>query len=228
MKACPRLFVRLLALVIFIAFPAWGHPPPETVVTGYFDQGKDALRLEIEVDARCLLVPTKAEEELYVYHWYLQRMTDEEKEAWIKGVRDFIEKTVEFRLLPAGAVKPRFAFAFTTLAGQPLGKLDDPIMLRGTWEGPLPEGLTGFQIKALAAGEVAVLFHNRLDGKAVERISSLFPGEESFVLDVSAYAPKPAPKLEVGKASGTLWIALAAALALLGGVWWLRRGARTA
>ncbi len=230
-----RSFAFVVLFLFLLGIPAvsvWAHPPPETVVTGFFTKGSPTIRFEVEVDARCLLVPAKPEEELYVLHWYLQKMTEAETTDWMTRVHEYLAKTVELRLLPGGRIEPRFEFRFTTLGGGPLDKLDDPVMLRGTWEITVPNELTGYQLKALKDGEVAVMFRNQLDGKPVERISSLFPGEESYVLDVSAYsaassASPVSPPDSNAPGRGKMVLLLALILVLgLGGWGWKRRGTR--
>jgi len=223
--------VLFLGLLEIPAVSVWAHPPPETVVTGFFTKGSPTIRFEVEVDARCLLVPAKPEEELYVLHWYWQKMTEAETTDWMTRVHEYLAKTVELRLLPGGRIEPHWEFRFTTLGGGPLDKLDDPVMLRGTWEVAVPNELTGYQLKALKDGEVTVMFRNQLDGKPVERISSLFPGEESYVLDVSAYAAASAassvsPPVSNDPGRGKLVFVLALILVFgLGG--WARKRRRT-
>jgi hypothetical protein len=86
--------------------------------------------------------------------------------------------------------------------------MDDPVMITGEWRTRLPLGLEGYRIKALEAGALSVLFINHLDGRALERIAVLFPGETSFLLDLTGFtalAPgRPAPG-SVGAAAGGRW-----------------------
>jgi hypothetical protein len=67
----------------------------------------------------------------------------------------------------------------------PLTKLDDPVMITGEWRTRLPQGLEGYRIKALPGGALSVLFINHLGGQALERVAVLFPGETSFLLDLT-------------------------------------------
>ncbi len=78
------------------------------------------------------------------------------------------------------------SFEFTTHGAQPLLKPDDVVVLTGTWRTTIPAGLQGYRIKALEAGKLSVLFLNTIGGKSVERIAALFPGETSFLLDLTA------------------------------------------
>jgi hypothetical protein len=180
-------FARFPALVLGLAASCvslQAHPLPEIPVWAFFEQDGKA-RIEIEIDPRCFT--DDPEKELYMLYWYLQRCDAEEKEEMFDLARKFIPTRVDLIFnAPEGVEEPTFTCEFTTLAGRPLKNLDDPVVIRAVWETKLPSSVETYQIKAHKTGIYSVLFLNHVNDEAVPRIQTLFPGEESYVLDLSA------------------------------------------
>ncbi len=176
-RCCCTVFL-VLALVV----GASAHPTPDIPVRAFFEQG-GSVRIQVEVDLR--LFAEDPEKELYLQSWTLKKTSAEEKKELIAQAASYIKKAVEFRIEPSGSFEPEFGFTFTTLGGAALKNIDDPLVLTGEWEAKLPKGALGYRIKALPEGEFSVMFLNTLNGEKVERFQALFPGEESFVLDLS-------------------------------------------
>lgn len=180
----PLVFRYFPPAFLFFAFAAGvlGHPTPDIPVRAFFDQGGSA-RIQVEIDLR--LFAEKPAEELYLQSWTLEETSQEEKQKLMAQAASYIQKAVEFRFEPLGSINPEFVFTFTTLGGGPFKKIDDPLVLTGEWKTTVPSGIQGYRIKARPEGGFSVLFVNTLMGKKVERFQTLFPGEESFVLDLS-------------------------------------------
>jgi len=181
MSLITRCLLSLFPVFAIVATVS-GHPTPDIPVRAFFEADGSA-QIQIEVDLR--LFGENAEEELYMQSWTLKETSDKEKSELIDKAEKYIKKVVEFRFEPLGSFNPEFKFSFTTLGGGPFKKLDDPLVLTGIWETTVPAGIQGYQIKALPEGEFAVSFVNTLKGEKVERFQSLFPGEDSFILDLS-------------------------------------------
>jgi len=204
------LYIRcFLSVFLVFAFVAGvnGHPTPDIPVRAYFESDGSA-RIQIEVDLR--LFDEKPEEELYLQSWTLKKTSEKEKVELIAKAAKYIKKVVEFRFEPLGSFNPEFKFSFTTLGGEPFKKLEDPLVLTGIWETTVPSGIQGYQIKALPEGEFSVMFVNTLKGEKVERFQSLFPGEDSFILDLSGIgSDEPTQKIEdsvgVKASAGDRW-----------------------
>ncbi len=54
----------------------------------------------------------------------------------------------------------------------------------------MASGTTGYRIKSAPECPIAVIFNNEVNGKQVERLGVLFPGETSYTLDISEAALK--------------------------------------
>jgi hypothetical protein len=183
------------------------HPVPDIPVRAWFEPGGAAI-IRVEVDPRCFEKDPVTTP--YFMNAVLTEMTPKARDEFKAQARELVRKSVEFRFEPLGRSDPEFEFSFTTHGGAPLTKLDDPVMITGEWRTKLPQGLEGYRIKALEAGSLSVLFINHLGGVALERIAVLFPGETSFLLDLTrltAGAPtQPVPgSVGAGSTAGGRW-----------------------
>ncbi|MDF1659370.1 MAG: hypothetical protein P1U58_17270 [Verrucomicrobiales bacterium] len=182
-----RHIARFLAIALGSfsgLYSVQAHPLPEIPVWSFFEkEGK--TRIEIEIDPRCFT--DDPEEELYMLYWYLQRCDEAEKEEMFDLARKFIPTRLDLLFnASAGVGKPDFNCEFTTLGGRPLKALDDPVVIRAVWETTLPSSVVTYQVKAHKIGIYSVLFLNHVNDEAVPRIQTLFPGEESYILDLTA------------------------------------------
>lgn len=201
-------FALAVAMAVVALIPvAEAHPVPDIPVRSFFEAGGKAT-VRVEVDPRCF--EKDPEGTPYLVNAILTEMTAKAREETKAQAREFIRKSVEFRFEPLGRSDPEFQFTFTTHGGAALAKPDDPVMITGEWSTRLPKGLEGYRIKALEGGSMSVLFINHIGGKALERVHVLFPGETSYLLDLTsltALAPtQPAPGSVVpGTGKGDRW-----------------------
>ncbi|MDA7921347.1 hypothetical protein N9B73_06285 [Verrucomicrobiales bacterium] len=173
--------VLFFAILVFASFSG-AHPLPEIPVWAFFESD-GTTRIEIEVDPRCF--EKDPEKELYMLNWYLQRCDGKEKAEMLEAAKGFIPTRVALLFdSPEGIPKPTFTCSFTKLGGGPLKKMDDPVVIRAIWKTKLPESAKTYQVKARGVGIFSVLFLNHVNDRAVPRIQTLFPGEESYVLEL--------------------------------------------
>ncbi|MBL9205651.1 MAG: HupE/UreJ family protein [Opitutaceae bacterium] len=177
-----KLNLFTIVLLGWTVLTAAAHPVPDVPVRAVFGADGSAV-IQVEVDPRCF--EKHAAEAPYLLQGTFVAMEPPAREALKARALEFIRRTIEFRFEPLGRFDPEFAVAFTTHAGAPLTKPDDPVMLTATWRTRLPAGLEGYRIKALESGALSVLFLNEVNGQVLERIHVLFPGETSFLLDLT-------------------------------------------
>ena len=190
--------VMVLFGVLWLSSPASAHPLPEIPVWAWFESDGTA-RFEIEVDPRCF--EKDPEKELYMLNWYLQRCDSVEKKEMLEAAKTFIPTRVAMLFDSAeGIPDPVFTCSFTKLGGEPLKKMDDPVVIRAVWKTKLPASAKTYRVKARGVGIFSVLFLNHIDGRAVPRIQTLFPGEESYRLELpSIVASASAHEGKVGE-----------------------------
>jgi hydrogenase/urease accessory protein HupE len=181
-------FAILLVSLLFTAF-TYAHPIPDLPVRASFE-ADGACEIQVEIDLRCFEAdPNKAPS---VLQEAFAGMTPEQREALKKKAATYLAESVEFFFEPLGRLAPDFVFDFTTPEGHPLSKPDDIVVLTGIWRTKIPAGIAGYRIRALLGKNLSVLYLNKLLGKQVERMQVLFPGEDSFVLNLTPVASKTA------------------------------------
>jgi len=201
MRLLPLLSLLWLSL---LAEFAHAHPIPDVPVRAFFDAG-GTCTIQVEVDPRCFKDdPDSAPSLLYEF---VPGMPEADRAAYFEKARAFVPQTVEFLFEPMGRMAPEFEWAWSGKGGAPLTKNDDVAVLTGTWRPTIPAGMQGYRIRALPEGKLSVLFLNHLRGRAVERTAVLFPGETSFMLDLTGLnAPTP-----TGPAPGAVGVKAGAA-----------------
>lgn len=188
-------FLGTAAACLALAGEARAHAIPDIPVRGYFNKG-GAAAIKVEVDPRCF--SKDPEQEPYLQKWVLDESSEAEKKTLVDQARKLIKDSIVFRFEPLGQLLPEFEFNFTTHDGKPLAKSDDPVMVSAEWKTTIPAGVKGYKIKAEEGGTLAVPFINHFDGKAIERVAVLFPGEDSFTLDLSGHGSSPGAASEKG------------------------------
>jgi len=175
-------FPGLALLFLCCAVDLSAHAVPDIPVQAFFEADGTCL-IRVEVDPRCFA--TDPEKEPFLQNWVLERMTPAEKETLVAKARELVARSVELRFEPIGKVQPELAFRFTSHGDKPLQATADPVMVTGEWRTKIPAGLEGYRIKALPGEKLSVVMVNHLRGKPVERIHVLFPGETSYLLDLT-------------------------------------------
>jgi hypothetical protein len=171
-------------VLVLLAFTGrlLAHPIPDIPVRGFFD-AKGSARIEIEIDPRVFAADPNTEP--YTLKADLDKLTDAQRAQLIERANKYAIDSVAFYFEPTGRFLPSFEFKFTGIGGVDLKNADDPVMITGRWVTQLASGLTGFRIEASAGGKLSVVLLNTLNGQQVQRVNVLFPGESSYVLDLT-------------------------------------------
>ena len=170
----------LLALVL--ATVARAHPIPDIPVRTFFP-GDGTARVTVEVDPRCF--SAAPEIEASTLPPALAAYTEEEKAERLRKAAELARRCVEFTLEPVGRVQPEFTFTFTGHGGAPLAGPEDVVVITGEWRTTLAAGLTGWHIRSTQESTLSVVFQNIIRSVVHPRIAVLFPGEQSFTLDLT-------------------------------------------
>ncbi len=225
------------SLLLVSASLALAHPVPDVPVRADFAQD-GTWTLQVEVDPRCFEPDPNVALSVLNSDLATATYTPEKREKLKAQARDYIRQVIEIVLDPPVPVNPDFQFEFTTHDNVALKAPEDIVVLTGTWKTRVPEGTTGYSIKALPAGTLSVLFQNTALGKKVDRLQILFPGETSFVLDLKTYKPRTlAPPVITDEDGGlcvtcyeatpqqTLPVVLASVATVFVFLWWKRKRA---
>ena len=182
-----RKLLILLSL-LGIGLSGQGHPIPNIPVVGHFTPGEPVLIL-VEVDPRCFAEDPEKEPDLQFLSF--KEMDETEREKFLRQTGSFVHESIRIRFHPQGWFSPDFAYGFEKKGGGELMNPDDVVVVRGRWETILPAGVTGYQLKVLEGTGFDIFFMNKANGEELEDLNVLFPGEESFILDVQALLNPP-------------------------------------
>lgn len=175
--------MRNWILFLIVAMPGalLAHPAPDIPVHTSFKG--DTATVTVEIDPRSFTEDPEAEP--YTFNNVFRITPEEKKEKLKQQGQELVDRTIRFEFAPDKIVKPILEFTFAGIGGAPLEEDDDPVMLIGTAEIPVPENATEYQVTADESGRLSVVFKNEIAGEKVKRFNVLFPGEESYVLDIS-------------------------------------------
>jgi hypothetical protein len=190
------VFCSLIVSGLFI-WEAGAHPIPDIPVQASFEEGGAAM-LVVEVNPRCLQEDPPTAPSLLRPDF--EKLTAEQQAAMKAAAAEYVKTRVAFFLEPLGQVSPDFQFEFHAQKGteETEDQGEEVMVMSGTWKTTIPAGIAGYRIKALPVGTLSVQFLNHVRGQAVERMQVLFPGEESYTLDLSDIASKKAPEKTAG------------------------------
>lgn len=169
-------------LTLVLATIGLAHPIPDIPVRTFFP-GDGTARVTVEVDPRCFsaapdIAPSLLPPGLAAY-------SEEEKAERLRKADALVRQCIEFTLEPVGRVQPEFTFTFTGHGGAPLAGAEDVVVITGEWKTTLAAGLTGWNIRSTKESTLSVVFQNIIRGEVHPRIAVLFPGEQSFTLDLT-------------------------------------------
>lgn len=182
-----RVLSGLSFCIAILGGTASAHPEPDMPVRSQFMKD-GTCTVTLELDPRCFAAEPITEP--YTVKRALDAMTPVRKQELQALARDLIKTSIEFLFEPTGKVEPDFAVDFSGINDAPLKTDEDPVMLICTWKTKTPSGATGWRLRSLKAAKFAVIFRNHIEGVEQPRFSVLFPGETSFLLELTTAAGK--------------------------------------
>lgn len=187
-------------LLLLVAAVAWSHPIPDIPVRTFFP-GDGTARITVEVDPRCFEDEPYAAPSLLAP--ILPTLSEERKATLQRQAAELVRRCIEFTIEPVGRIQPDFTFRFAGRSGAPLAGAEDVVVLTGEWSTTLASGLTGWHIRSTKESTLSVIFQNIIRGEVHPRIAVLFPGEQSFTLDLTDLRASQAGAATAGSVSAT-------------------------
>lgn len=169
---------------ILCLFSVKAHPIPDLPVMGDFNKGgKSSLTLSI--DTRCFTddpeeIPFLSESEFDAY-------SDEEKENLLVKARLFVKNSLLVKFNDGEWFLPGFKYDFEKRQVDEQSEDSTLVFIRGFHPVDDEFSIQNYQIKAREEASYDLVFINSIDGKTQKRINVLWPGEESFILDLSSF-----------------------------------------
>lgn len=177
-----KVFLSLITCLLCPLF-SWAHPIPDIPVIGSFERSGSAS-ITIEIDPRCFA--EDPEEVPFLQKDAFDKLGEQEKKELTDKARNLLKKSLRLRFGSGKWVFPEFRFEFLTKEHETIVLDGDIVLIRGTHERTLSPELRSYQIKAMDDAPYDLVFTNIVDGKPLRRVNVLWPGEESFILDLSS------------------------------------------
>ena len=178
-----RAMLGVTFCIAILGGTARAHPEPDIPVRSQFMKD-GTCTVTLELDPRCFVAEPITTP--YTIKKDLDAMTPERKDELKKLAHDLIKASIEFLFEPTGKVEPEFAVEFSSINDAPLKTDEDPVMLVCKWKTKTPAGATGWRLHTLKTAKFAVIFRNYIEGVEQPRFSVLFPGETSFLLELTS------------------------------------------
>ena len=181
-----RLMKVFLSLFICFICPvlSWAHPLPDIPVIGSFERNGNAVII-VEVDPRCF--SEDPEEVPFLQKEAFDQLDGGQRKELLAKAQGLIKKALKIRFGKGEWFLPDFRYKFLAKEHEELILDGDVIVIRATHERKLAKNTKSYQIKAEQSAGYDLVFRNILDGTPQKRVNVLWPDEESFALDLSAF-----------------------------------------
>ena len=161
-----------------------GHPIPDIPVIGDFDQNGSSV-ITVEIDTRSFA--DDPEEVPMLSGPAFNKLTVEEKKDLLLVGKNLISEALLIRFNGKEWFLPDFEYDFEKKVGGNTVEESDTFVIRGYARIKLSSESQSYQIRAKESAAYDIIFTNRLNGIPQKRVNVLFPGENSFTLDLTNF-----------------------------------------
>ena len=182
-----RHLVFLLSIASSFGF-LQGHPIPDIPVLGSFDSN-GSMTISVEIDPRCF--SEDPEKEPFLQREAFDGLDASERKALVENAGSLVAKALRVRFNRDVWFLPEFRYEFVGKSHEKFELEGEVFFLRGTYKHSPDATVNSYQIKAQETAEYDLVFMNVLNGKAQKRVNVLWPGEESFTMDLTSLLGDP-------------------------------------
>lgn len=174
-----------IPIICFLCpFFSWAHPIPDIPVIGIFEKNGSAA-LRIEVDPRCFA--EDPEEVPFLQKEAFEKLDKNERKELLGKAERLIRESLVVKFGKGKWFLPDFKYDFFSKEIDNIIVEGEVIVVHGHYSKTLEQAENSFQIKALESAGYDLVFRNIFSGTPHKRVNVLWPGEESFILDVSDF-----------------------------------------
>jgi len=177
-------FVTIYFLLLSTFALLNGHPIPDIPVIGDFDQNGSSV-ITVEIDTRSFA--DDPEEVPMLSGPAFDKLTAEEKKDLLLEGKNLIREALLIRFDEKEWFLPDFEYDFEKKIGGNTVEESDTFVIRGYARIKLSSESQSYQIRAKESAVYDIIFTNRLNGIPQKRVNVLFPGENSFTLDLTNF-----------------------------------------
>ena len=183
---------KLLLITLFFRFfcSAYTHPIPDIPILGSFNSDGNSSII-IEIDPRSFA--EDPESIPFITANAFKDFPDSNKTELLLKAQEMIRDAFDLRFGETSWFLPDFDLNFTEKNAGDLSE-DNIVVIKGRHDTFLESNSTFYQIRAKEEAPYDLIFTNQIDGKPQRRVNVLFPGEESFKLDLGFIGTRPEPE----------------------------------
>jgi len=183
---------KLLLITLFFRFfcSAYTHPIPDIPILGSFNSDGNSSII-IEIDPRSFA--EDPESIPFITANAFKDFPDSNKTELLLKAQEMIRDAFDLRFGETSWFLPDFDLNFTEKDAGDLSE-DNIVVIKGRHDTFLESNSTFYQIRAKEEAPYDLIFTNQIDGKPQRRVNVLFPGEESFKLDLAFIGTRPEPE----------------------------------
>ena len=185
---------KLLLITLLFRFfsSAYTHPIPDIPILGSFNSDGNTSII-IEIDPRSFA--EDPESIPFITAKAFKDFPESNKTELLLKAKEMIKDAFDLRFGETSWFLPDFDLNFTEKDAGDLSE-DNIVVIKGHHDTFLESNTTFYQIRAKEEAPYDLIFTNQIDGKPQRRVNVLFPGEESFKLDLGFIGTRPAPDAE--------------------------------
>ena len=174
---------KLLFFPFFFVYSyfAWAHPIPDIPILGSFSSDGNSTII-IEVDTRCF--EEDPESVPFLTKSIFESFTNKQRESLLIKAKTMIEEAIEIRFGSPNWYLPNFQYEFIDKLSGELSE-ENIVLIQGRYSKLLDTNATFYQIRSKESAAYDLVFSNLINGEPQRRVNVLFPGEESFKLNLS-------------------------------------------
>ena len=183
---------KLLLITLFLRFfsSAYTHPIPDIPILGSFNSDGNTSII-IEIDPRSFA--EDPESIPFITAKAFKDFPESNKTELLLKAKEMIKDAFDLRFGETSWFLPDFDLNFTEKDAGDLSE-DNIVVIKGRHDTFLESNSTFYQIRAKEEAPYDLIFTNQIDGKPQRRVNVLFPGEESFKLDLGFIGTRPEPE----------------------------------
>lgn len=183
---------KLLLITLFFRFfcSAYTHPIPDIPILGSFNSDGNSSII-IEIDPRSFA--EDPESIPFITANAFKDFPDSNKTELLLKAQEMIRDAFDLRFGETSWFLPDFDLNFTEKDAGDLSE-DNIVVIKGRHDTFVESNSTFYQIRAKEEAPYDLIFTNQIDGKPQRRVNVLFPGEESFKLDLGFIGTRPEPE----------------------------------
>ena len=175
-------FLFTFLLVSFAFCNLFSHPIPDIPVSGNFEDNNSAS-ITVTLDTRVFADDPEQVPFLTLSQFNLLSLP--QKNELLTQAKETTENSLLVRINQRDWFLPEFIYKFENKSAEQLSAQEAIVLIRGDAILPPWSSINSFQIRSREESPYDLVFTNKVNGKPLKRVNVLWPGEESFILNLA-------------------------------------------